>query len=66
MRIERIEPQTRFAFRWHPYAVDPAADYSDEPMTLQSFEESNATMSRAAVAGITGLPVAPILKPLLR
>jgi uncharacterized protein YndB with AHSA1/START domain len=37
MRIERIEPQTRFAFRWHPYAVDPAADYSDEPMTLVEF-----------------------------
>ena len=37
MLIERIEPQTRFAFRWHPYAVDPTVDYSSEPTTLVEF-----------------------------
>jgi uncharacterized protein YndB with AHSA1/START domain len=35
--IESIEPKTRFAFRWHPGAVDPAVDYSAEPMTLVEF-----------------------------
>ncbi len=35
--VETIEPQTRFAFRWHPYAVDPDTDYSGEPTTLVSF-----------------------------
>ena len=35
--VETIEPQTRFAFRWHPYAVDPDTDYSKEPTTLVSF-----------------------------
>ncbi|MEK9507027.1 SRPBCC family protein [Gemmatimonadota bacterium Y43] len=37
MRIERIEPENYFSYRWHPYAVDPAIDYSAEPMTLVEF-----------------------------
>lgn len=36
--IERVEPMQRLSFRWHPFAVDPGADYSDEPMTLVAFE----------------------------
>jgi len=36
--VERIEPMTLFSFRWHPYAIDPAHDYSKEPMTLVTFE----------------------------
>jgi uncharacterized protein YndB with AHSA1/START domain len=34
MRVERIEAERCFSFRWHPYAIDPKADYSDEPATL--------------------------------
>ena len=25
--IEAIEPNRRFALRWHPFAIDPDADY---------------------------------------
>jgi uncharacterized protein YndB with AHSA1/START domain len=32
--VERMEPERLLAFRWHPYAIDPAVDYSSEPMTL--------------------------------
>jgi len=35
--IERMDPEECFAYRWHPYAVDPNADYSTEPMTLVEF-----------------------------
>jgi uncharacterized protein YndB with AHSA1/START domain len=35
--IVRISPQDYFAYRWHPYAVDPKVDYSGEPMTLVEF-----------------------------
>jgi uncharacterized protein YndB with AHSA1/START domain len=35
--IERIEPMQTFAFRWHPYAMDPGLDYSKEPTTLVAF-----------------------------
>lgn len=35
--IERMEPERLLSFRWHPYAVDPAIDYSLEPTTLVEF-----------------------------
>ena len=35
--IERIEPQDLLAYRWHPYAVDPAVDYTKEQPTLVTF-----------------------------
>lgn len=27
-----------FAYRWHPYAIDPKVDYSTEPATLVEFQ----------------------------
>ena len=36
--VDRIEPMKLFSFRWHPFAVDPAVDYSKEPTTLVTFE----------------------------
>jgi uncharacterized protein YndB with AHSA1/START domain len=33
-QVERMEPDRLLTFRWHPYAVDPAVDYSKEPTTL--------------------------------
>lgn len=36
--VDRIEPQRLFSFRWHPFAVDPNVDYSNEPATLVTFE----------------------------
>jgi uncharacterized protein YndB with AHSA1/START domain len=35
--VETLEPERRFAFRWHPYAIERDVDYSREPMTLVSF-----------------------------
>ncbi len=35
--VERMEPEDLFSFRWHPYAVKPDIDYSQEPMTLVEF-----------------------------
>ncbi len=35
--VKAIEPKTYFAYRWHPYAVDPAIDYSGEEKTLVEF-----------------------------
>jgi uncharacterized protein YndB with AHSA1/START domain len=36
--VERIVPPAYLSYRWHPHAVDPARDYSNEPMTLVEFE----------------------------
>lgn len=35
--VTKMEPERLFAFAWHPYAVDPAVDYSSEPTTLVEF-----------------------------
>ncbi len=35
--IVRIEPQHKFAFHWHPYAVDTSVVYSEELPTLVTF-----------------------------
>ena len=35
--VHEIEPQRLFSFYWHPYAIDPKADYSKEPPTLVEF-----------------------------
>jgi uncharacterized protein YndB with AHSA1/START domain len=42
-RIERMQPERYFSYRWHPFATDPSYDYSTEPMTLVEFtlEEAN-------------------------
>ena len=36
--IEAIRAPTYFAYRWHPYAVDPRIDYASEPTTLVELE----------------------------
>ena len=35
--IQKIEPERLFSFTWHPYAIDPKKDYSQEPPTLVEF-----------------------------
>jgi uncharacterized protein YndB with AHSA1/START domain len=40
--VERIEPERLFSYRWHPYAIDPAVDYSSEPTTLVEFRLEEA------------------------
>jgi uncharacterized protein YndB with AHSA1/START domain len=41
-QIVAVEPRRRFAYRWHPFAVDPGADYDQEPTTLVEFTLSEA------------------------
>jgi len=36
-QIVAVEPRRRFAYRWHPFAVDPGVDYDREPTTLVEF-----------------------------
>jgi len=41
-QVVAVEPQRRFAYRWHPFAVDPDTDYDREPTTLVEFTLSEA------------------------
>src|SRR6188768_2404402 len=36
--VELIEPMGLISFRWHPFAIEPAVEYSREPSTLVTFE----------------------------
>ena len=61
MRIERIEPERYFSYRWHPYAIDPAVDYSAEPMTLVEFtleEVEGGTAVTIVESGFDRIPLA--------
>ena len=35
--VQAMEPERLFSFTWHPYAVDPKIDYSQETPTLVEF-----------------------------
>jgi uncharacterized protein YndB with AHSA1/START domain len=35
--VVKMEPERLFSYNWHPYAVDPAIDYSKETPTLVEF-----------------------------
>ncbi len=37
LKVVRLQPETLFAFNWHPYAIDPGVDYSKETPTLVEF-----------------------------
>lgn len=59
--VERIEPERYFAYRWHPYAVDPHADYSHEPTTLVEFrldETAEGTALTIVESGFDRIPLA--------
>jgi uncharacterized protein YndB with AHSA1/START domain len=51
VRFVEMTPPTRFAWQWHPGAVDPNVDYSREPRTTVTFTlEPSATGTRLSVA----------------
>ena len=58
--IERIDPQTLFSYRWHPYAIDPTYDYSRDPMTLVEFrleDEADGTRLTVVESGFDAIPI---------
>lgn len=59
VRVVKMERPHLFSFTWHPYAVDPAVDYSNEPPTLVEFRlEPTATGTRLVIteSGFEALP----------
>jgi uncharacterized protein YndB with AHSA1/START domain len=61
--VERIEPEHYFSYRWHPYAIDPKVDYSNEPTTLVEFrldEIANGTGTAVTIveSGFDRIPLA--------
>lgn len=58
--IERIEPMQLFSFRWHPFAVEPDVDYSNEPTTLIELkleETPDGTLLTITESGFDNIPL---------
>jgi uncharacterized protein YndB with AHSA1/START domain len=61
--VERIEPEHYFSYRWHPYAIDPKVDYSNEPTTLVEFRldeiaDGTGTAVTIVESGFDRIPLA--------
>jgi uncharacterized protein YndB with AHSA1/START domain len=59
--IEKMIPERLLSWRWHPAAIDPAVDYSAEPMTLVVFEieeGEGGVVLRVVESGLDGIPLA--------
>jgi uncharacterized protein YndB with AHSA1/START domain len=58
--IKAMEPERLFSFTWHPYAVDPDADYSAEPPTLVEFKleptPAGGTLLTVVESGFSKIP----------
>lgn len=57
--VQKMEPERLFSFTWHPYAVDPAVDYSGEPPTLVEFilaPSAKGTLLRVVESGFERIP----------
>ncbi len=58
-RVTAMDQPHRFAFTWHPYAIDPEVDYSAEPPTLVEFMLERAgegTRLTVTESGFDALP----------
>ena len=58
-KVVTMERPRLFSFTWHPYAIDPDVDYSQEPPTLVEFRlEPISTGTRLVVteSGFDALP----------
>ena len=60
-QIVAVEPPRRFAYRWHPFAVEVNVDYEAEPTTLVEFtlsETADGVLLRIVESGFDAIPAA--------
>jgi uncharacterized protein YndB with AHSA1/START domain len=60
-QIVAVEPPRRFAYRWHPFAVEENVDYEHEPTTLVEFtlsEAADGVLLRIVESGFDAIPQA--------
>jgi uncharacterized protein YndB with AHSA1/START domain len=57
--VQEMEPERRFSFTWHPYALDLQRNYSKEPSTLVEFRlepKGDGTLLMVTESGFSKLP----------
>jgi uncharacterized protein YndB with AHSA1/START domain len=58
--IERMEKERLLSWRWHPAAIEPSVDYSQEPTTLVVFEleeVEGGTLLSVVESGLDKIPL---------
>ena len=58
--VEQVEIERLLSYRWHPYAIDPDVDLSNEPTTLVEFHLADAdegTRLTVIESGFDQIPV---------
>jgi uncharacterized protein YndB with AHSA1/START domain len=59
--VQKVEPERYFSYTWHPYAIDPKVDYSQETPTLVEFrleESAKGTLLKVTESGFEKIPSA--------
>jgi uncharacterized protein YndB with AHSA1/START domain len=59
VRVEKMEPEHLFSYKWHPYAVKPEVDYSEEEPTLVEFrleKSDSGTSLTVTESGFSKVP----------
>jgi uncharacterized protein YndB with AHSA1/START domain len=57
--IVAVEAQRRFAYRWHPFAIEANVDYDNKPTTLVEFtlsETADGVLLRIVESGFDAIP----------
>ena len=57
--VRQMVPERLFSLSWHPYAVKPDVDYSDEPQTLIEFRlepQDEGTLLTLTESGFERIP----------
>lgn len=60
IKIERVEPQSRFSFRWYPYEPEGESDFVTSPATLVEFvleEHPDGTLLTISESGFDAIPL---------
>ena len=60
IEVVEVTPEERLSYRWHPYAVDPAIEYSAEPRPLVTFtlEDTDVgTLLKVVESGFENIPL---------
>jgi uncharacterized protein YndB with AHSA1/START domain len=60
--VTRIEPEHHFSYTWHPYAMDPKVDYSEEHPTLVEFKLEKTHEGTKLTVTETGFGKLPVVR----
>lgn len=61
-KVVKLEPEHHFSFSWHPAAIDPKVDYSNERPTLVEFKVEKIPDGARLTLKETGFDKMPVVR----